>query len=233
MKSMNLKPQDMADKTPMQGQGMFSKEDEYVPFKENFRCEGAVEVYLSNLELKMQHTLAEILIHAKETTDEWAEFKPREKWLEGYCAQLALLATQIVWTEETTRAFDDLESGSEGAMKDNLNLIKDRITKLIDRVRENLSSELRIKIITIITIDVHSRDCIEHFVEKKIQSADHFAWQCQLKFYLDSKKNKNDTFKSCEAKICDWKTWYNYEYVGNTGRLVITPLTDRCYITLT
>jgi dynein heavy chain, axonemal len=38
MKSMNLKPQDFSDKSPMQGRGMFSKEDEYVPFKENFFC---------------------------------------------------------------------------------------------------------------------------------------------------------------------------------------------------
>jgi len=125
-----------------------------------------------------------------------------------------------------------LESGSEGAMKENFELIKNRITKLIDRVREDLSSELRVKIITIITIDVHSRDVIEMFVEKKIPSAEHFDWLKQLKFYLENKKEKKDLFKSCESRICDWRTWYTYEFVGNTGRLVITPLTDRCYITL-
>ena len=35
----------------------------------------------------------EILVTAKETTDDWTVDNPREVWLDGYCAQLALVAT--------------------------------------------------------------------------------------------------------------------------------------------
>lgn len=74
-----------------------------------------------------------------------------------------------MWTEETTRAFDELEGGSETAMKDYLNTIKNRLSHLIDRVRTDIGKDLRVKIITIITIDVHERDVIDAFVLKKIQ----------------------------------------------------------------
>jgi len=179
-------------------------------------------------------TLRDILEVAKGTTEQWEiGERKRHEWLEDYCAQIALLATQIKWTEETQQAFDDLEGGNEGAMKEALQLIITRIHNLISRVRGDLSSELRNKIITIITIDVHERDVVDKFVNWKIVDSGSFQWQQQLRFYWEEDKMSKDGKKTCIARICDWQTIYNYEYVGNCGRLVITPLTDRCYITLT
>jgi len=186
--------------------GMWSKENEYVPFITPFHCAGAVENYLCDLETAMQATLQEHADDAKVTADAWdIEGKKRHFWLEDYCAQISLLATQILWTEETTRAFEELEGGSETAMKEYLTIIVTRIKHLIERVRTDLggSKDLRVKIITIITIDVHERDVVEGFVINKIQDQGMFIWQSQLKFYLEY-KNPKDAKRTCVSRICDW-----------------------------
>ncbi|KAI8439348.1 hypothetical protein MSG28_013172 [Choristoneura fumiferana] len=85
----------------------------------------------------------------------------------------------------------------------------------------------RQKIMTICTIDVHSRDVVAKLIIAKVESCNAFQWQSQLRHRWDYKLNH------CFANICDAQFLYDYEYLGNTPRLVITPLTDRCYITLT
>ncbi|XP_070082664.1 dynein axonemal heavy chain 9 isoform X4 [Equus caballus] len=61
----------------------------------------------------------------------------------------------------------------------------------------------------------------------QVDNAQAFLWLSQLRHRWD------DEAKHCFANICDAQFLYSYEYLGNTPRLVITPLTDRCYITLT
>jgi len=148
----------------------------------NFDAVGAVEQWLSNLEKHMRETFRDWLEIAKGNSDMWEVDKPRDVWLQDYCAQISLVGTQIVWTEEVNKAFEDLEGGSDNAMKLYLSLCEKRIQDLIKMVLEDLSSELRVKVITIITIDVHAKDVVDKFVQKKIADSQIFAWQSQLKF---------------------------------------------------
>ena len=78
-----------------------------------------------------------------------------------------------------------------------------------------------------ITIDAHSRDMVQGVVEAGADKVDCFQWVCQMRSYWDS------TISDCRIKICDASFPYGYEYLGNGPRLVITPLTDRIYITAT
>lgn len=120
--------------------GMYSKDDEEINFPVHFIAEGQVELWLKQLELKMRQSLYDILADAKSTSDTWdnGTDKPREDWIQDYCAQIALLTTQIVWTEDVNRAFEELSSGAEGAMKECVEVIKTRINKLINKVTKPL-----------------------------------------------------------------------------------------------
>ena len=52
-----------------------------------------------------------------------------------------------------------------------------------------------------------------------------FEWVSQLRFYWD--QEQDDCVVKQVLSVFD----YGYEYQGNNGRLVVTPLTDRCYMT--
>nr|XP_020013652.1 dynein heavy chain 17, axonemal [Castor canadensis] len=213
-----------ANQKPLKvGIGMYSKEDEYVHFDQECDLSGQVEVWLNRVLDRMCATLRHEIPEAVVTYEE----KLREQWIFDYPAQIALTCTQIWWTTEVGLAFARLEEGYENSIKDYNKKQIGQLNALITLLIGNLSAGDRMKIMTICTIDVHARDVVAKMIMAKVESSQAFTWQSQLRHRWDEEK------KHCFANICDAQIQYSYEYLGNTPRLVITPLTDRCYITLT
>ena len=205
---------------------MIAKDGEIVDFHKPFVMSGAVERWLNELTVMQQDSLRVILEAAVEAAVNWDvppvdKEKPRHTWLEDYPAQVALVASQIYWTEETQAALDELEAGTEDSVKRYLGVCNDRLNALIARVLGDLKPDLRTKIIALITLDVHARDVVQKLIDSKAEGPGSFIWSQQLRFYWAAEK------RDVNIAITDFRSKYSYEYLGNSGRLVITPLTDR------
>lgn len=78
-----------------------------------------------------------------------------------------------------------------------------------------------------VTIEVHARDVIDSLFKKGTQNKHEFDWISQLRLTWDKDRDR------CTVSQISAEFDYGCEYLGNCGRLVITPLTDRAYMTLT
>uniref|UniRef100_A0A671UN02 Dynein axonemal heavy chain 11 n=1 Tax=Sparus aurata TaxID=8175 RepID=A0A671UN02_SPAAU len=203
--------------------GMYSKEAEYVPFQTECHCYGLVEAWLTCLEESMK---ACVRGHLSEAVSVY-EDRPREQWILDFPAQVALTGSQIWWSNDMELVFKRLEEGFESALKDYNKKQISQLNLLIAMLLGELSSGDRQKIMTICTIDVHARDIVASLIAQKVTTSQSFQWLSQLRHCWYEKQHH------CFVNICDAQFLYSYEYLGNMPRLVITPLTDRCYITLT
>jgi len=68
---------------------------------------------------------------------------------------------------------------------------------------------------------ISARDVVQKLCDMGISSTQDFNWISQLRYYW--------TEGHVVVSMITTDVLYGFEYLGNTPRLVITPLTDRCY----
>ena len=86
---------------------------------------------------------------------------------------------------------------------------------------------------TLVTIQVHQRDVFADlakiFKERKSIDASDFAWLQQARCYWRPNATDRHGAGAAVISVSDVDFTYSFEYLGCKERLVITPLTDRCY----
>mmetsp|Transcript_28841 Transcript_28841/g.26146 ORF Transcript_28841/g.26146 Transcript_28841/m.26146 type:complete len:165 (+) Transcript_28841:458-952(+) len=101
-----------------------------------------------------------------------------------------------------------------------------QLSQLTELIKTDLTPIRRKIIVALITTDVHARDIIELLKNENVSSTTDFLWQKQLRYAFDEEDQV--VVRQVNAALK-----YGYEYMGATSRLVITPLTDRCWMTIT
>ncbi|XP_069015317.1 dynein axonemal heavy chain 2 [Embiotoca jacksoni] len=216
--------------TPSSAIGMFSADGEYVEFVIQVQLNKPVEVWLREVEksmrVKLKDCLSKCLLDLKRITGQ------RDKWVREWPGQMVITASQIQWTANVTKSLIACkERGDKSAFKSIKNKQVAMLQCYSDAIRGNLSKVQRLKLVALVTVEVHARDVIDKLAKAGCNDIKSFDWLCQLRLYCD-KSSQPDVY-DCIIRQTNTHFKYGYEYLGNSGRLVITPLTDRCFMTLT
>ncbi|AWP03287.1 putative dynein heavy chain 1 axonemal [Scophthalmus maximus] len=195
---------------------MYSGEGEEVELFLPVWPTGNVENWLKHVELSMKATLRDSIERSLKVYPE----QPRGEWVLSWPGQVVIAGCQVFWTMEVSEALE------QGDMANRLYpQLQRQLGDLVHLVRGGLSNMQRAVLSALIVIEVHAKDVAAKLVEQKVSSINDFEWISQLRYYWA----KDDLY----IRAVNAEFLYGYEYLGNSGRLVITPLTDRCYLTLT
>ena len=213
--------------------GFTSKENEEVRLKKevNLVKTPRINDWLSALENNMKLTLAELLGEAVEQFDTLYNATEVDRtafndFLANYPAQIVVLASQVVWTNVVQKS---LENG--GA---NLSELYDAEVRILELLAATVLGELdaitRKKCEHMITEFVHQRDTISKLIESHASTPTHHLWLLQMRYVYQP---EGDFLQRLYVHMANAKLNYGFEYLGVPERLVRTPLTDRCFLTLT
>ncbi|XP_019521077.1 PREDICTED: cytoplasmic dynein 2 heavy chain 1 [Hipposideros armiger] len=201
---------------------MKSLEGEVVPFKNKVLLSNNVEAWLNDLALEMKQTLKHLLTECL-TTGQRSQGAIDPSL---FPSQILCLAEHIKFTEDVENAIQD----------HSLHQIETQLVKKLEHYTNiDTSSEdpgntesgiLELKLKALILDIIHNIDVVKQLNQVQVHTTEDWAWKKQVRFYMKSDH-------TCCVQMVDSELQYTYEYQGNAPKLVYTPLTDKCYLTLT
>lgn len=209
--------------------GLTSTEGEEVRLKKPISLTAIPKIneWLKALEDNMRETLADNTAQAfiefeSIADDDTGSF---ESYIQSFPAQIVVLAAQAVWTSRVEVALQQGGSLLQGLFDSQVA----RLKFLAATVLQELNPLYRKKCEHLITEFVHQRDVIEKLVKQGANSPDHYLWLLQMRYDFDANASPLDRV---QVRVANATLPYGFEYLGVHERLVRTPLTDRCFLTL-
>jgi dynein heavy chain 1, cytosolic len=209
--------------------GLTSKEGETVTLRKpiNLVATPKINDWLKALESGMRETLSDSLVDAIAAFEavEEDDTTAFESYIFDYPAQIVVLASQACWTARVNAA---LAKGTS-ALQPVFDSLVNRLKFLASTVLRELEPLYRKKCEHLITEFVHQRDVTERLIQGGADSPGHYLWLLQMRYDFEANASPLDRM---QIRVANATLSYGFEYLGVPDRLVRTPLTDRCFLTL-
>lgn len=129
----------------------------------------------------------------------------------------------INFTKEIDSALLDV-NGMKSSLNETSRKLENQMAKTIALLRKELPPANRLNYRALLILLIQAQNILNRLIEKHVESAEDFDWMGQMRYYFNENK--------IEVKMLLSKLLYGFEYIGNKCRMVITPLTERCYRTV-
>jgi len=201
---------------------MTSSENEVVRFVGDVDPKGKnIEDWMVEINVAMCGAVRDHMIRAVRAYADMA----RTEWMCKWPGQVVLNGSQVHWTAEVEAV---LSASGHAGIKDYYGQSVQQLEAMVLLIRTDLNKGQRTTVGALAVIDVHARDVVKAMGDSGVSSVTDFDWQSQMRFYWEGDDATGDLW----VTQVESKRAYGYEYLGNSFRLVITPLTDKCYLTL-
>lgn len=148
---------------------------------------------------------------------------------EPISSQVMILAAQVSWSMGVDKALGDTDSTT--ALGTALKVLEWKLEVMARAVLGELPPDHRKKYEQLITELVRQRDVVRGLIGQNVTSPTDFRWLYHLRYNFNA--NADKISKKLVVSLSNASFPYGFEYLGIGERLVQTPLTDRCYLTLT
>lgn len=175
--------------------------------------DGNLESWLKSLQKGMVTTLQESLKNC---------IKEKQLSISQYPGEILGITKEVEFKSKVT---DAIEKRKLEEVLEQMNQFLDNLTS----ARPKLNKIDQIKVKNLIMDIIHQISVLELLVQTQTHNINNWHWFKQLKFSCGTSGNQFVT----KIKMASASFLYTYEYQGIPSKLVHTPLTDKCYLTLT
>ncbi|KAL7038933.1 hypothetical protein ACKWTF_009751 [Chironomus riparius] len=195
-----------------------------------------INEWLTMVEKEMRFSLASFLAQAVSDIKQFKEgqIDPQKfmEWCDKYHAQIVVLAAQILWSEDVESALQQAQdSPGKNPLNRVLTSVESTLNVLADSVLQEQPPLRRKKLEHLINEFVHKRTVTRRLITAGVNNPKSFHWLTEMRFYFDPRQT--EVLEQLTIHMANARFFYGFEYLGVQDRLVQTPLTDRCYLTMT